>query len=106
MTDLYAVGRGRHGASRGPTVRVLAYVVFGLVSLTRLIDYLLISYTPPVCIEEAHIDGNPLDNVDLSDFTRLIDYLFISFAPLPSCLYVYEEHPRAARTLEQMGNEL
>jgi PKD repeat protein len=57
-----------------------------LADLTRLIDFLFISFTPLACTEEANIDGDPEDLVDLGDLTRLIDYLFISFEPPPSCL--------------------
>ena len=32
----------------------------------------------------GNVDGDPSDNVDLSDLTALIDYLFISFAE-PEC---------------------
>jgi hypothetical protein len=56
-----------------------------LSDLTRLIDYLFISYVEPVCLEEANIDGDPEGLVDLSDLTKLIDYLFISFTPPAEC---------------------
>jgi len=51
--------------------------------LTRLIDYLFISYTEPVCMEEANTDGE--GTVDIGDLTRLIDYLFISYTPPAEC---------------------
>ena len=57
-----------------------------LSDLTALIDYLFISFEPPVCMAEANIDGDPEGLVDLSDLTRLIDYLFISFSPPEPCL--------------------
>jgi len=56
-----------------------------LGDLTALIDYLFISFTPPVCIEEANVDGDPEGLVDLGDLTALIDYLFISFTPPAEC---------------------
>ncbi|UCC43377.1 MAG: hypothetical protein JSU65_09540 [Candidatus Zixiibacteriota bacterium] len=52
--------------------------------LTRLIDYLFISYIEPECLAEANIDGE--GTVDIGDLTRLIDYLFISFTPPAECL--------------------
>ncbi|UCC45729.1 MAG: VCBS repeat-containing protein [Candidatus Zixiibacteriota bacterium] len=51
--------------------------------LTTLIDFLFISYTPPVCMDEANVNGEA--PVDIGDLTRLIDYLFISFEPLTEC---------------------
>ncbi|UCC44407.1 MAG: FG-GAP repeat protein [Candidatus Zixiibacteriota bacterium] len=51
--------------------------------LTRLIDYLFISYTPICCPGEADVDG--VDPVDIGDLTALIDYLFISFTPPSEC---------------------
>lgn len=56
-----------------------------LGDLTRLIDYLFISFDPLCCREEANCDGDPDCIIDLGDLTRLIDYLFISFNPLPPC---------------------
>jgi len=56
-----------------------------LGDLTKLIDYLFISFTEPDCITEANTDGDPLGTVDLGDLTKLIDYLFISFTPLAEC---------------------
>jgi len=57
-----------------------------LGDLTKLIDYLFISFTEPDCIEEANIDGDPSGTVDLGDLTALIDYLFISFTSPAECL--------------------
>ncbi|UCC44406.1 MAG: hypothetical protein JSU65_00305, partial [Candidatus Zixiibacteriota bacterium] len=52
--------------------------------LTKLIDFLFISYTPPECMEEANCDG--LGSVDIGDLTKLIDFLFISYTPPAGCL--------------------
>ena len=57
-----------------------------LGDLTKLIDYLFISFTPPDCLEEANIDGDLGGLVDIDDLTKLIDYLFISFTPPAECL--------------------
>ncbi len=53
--------------------------------LSALIDYLYISFTPPVCPILANCDGDPGGGIDIADLARLIDYLYISFAPLPCC---------------------
>lgn len=51
--------------------------------LSRLIDYLFISFSPLCCAEEANIDGTGA--IDISDLSRLIDYLFINLYPPESC---------------------
>ena len=56
-----------------------------LGDLTKLIDYLFISFTEPDCILEANTDGDLEGLVDLSDLTKLIDYLFISLTPPAVC---------------------
>jgi len=60
--------------------------IVDLGDLTALIDYLFITFTPPVCIEEANVDGDLEGMVDLGDLTALVDYLFISFTPPAECL--------------------
>jgi hypothetical protein len=59
--------------------------IVDLGDLTKLIDYLFISFTPPACMEEANVDGDPGGFIDLGDLTALIDYLFISFTPPAAC---------------------
>ena len=54
--------------------------------LTALIDYLFITFTVPVCMEEANCDGSANGVVDIGDLTALIDYLFITFTPPVECL--------------------
>ena len=51
--------------------------------LTRLIDFLFMSYVDLCCEQEADLDG--ATGVDVGDLTRLIDYLFITATPLPGC---------------------
>ncbi|UCC44623.1 MAG: serine hydrolase [Candidatus Zixiibacteriota bacterium] len=51
--------------------------------LTRLIDYLFISYEILDCPNEANTDGEGV--IDIGDLTRLIDYLFISYEPTAAC---------------------
>ena len=61
-----------------------------LGDLTRMIDYLFISFTPPDCWEEANIDGSQPEgpgSVSLGDLTVLIAYLFWLLSPPPPCPY-------------------
>ena len=51
--------------------------------LTRLIDYLYVSFQPLCCADEANIDG--ATGIDISDLTALIDNLYISFLPIGQC---------------------
>lgn len=53
--------------------------------LSRLIDFLYISFDPLCCETETNIDGSPDGNADISDLTALVDYLFISFTPPAAC---------------------
>jgi hypothetical protein len=53
--------------------------------LSRLIDYLYVSFTAIDCWSAANVDGDPENRIDISDITRLIDYLYISFTPLACC---------------------
>jgi hypothetical protein len=54
--------------------------------LTKIIDYLFITNTPPDCMAEANTDGS-LDCIcDISDLTKVIDYLFITYTPPAPCL--------------------
>ena len=54
--------------------------------LTRLIDYLFISYAPLCCPPEANCDGSAGGVVDVGDITKLNAHLFITYEPLPPCL--------------------
>lgn len=52
-----------------------------IADLTAMIDYLYISFTPPVPpLDVADTDCD--DHIDISDITAIIDYLYITFAPL------------------------
>jgi hypothetical protein len=53
--------------------------------LSKLIDYLYISYVPPVCMLSANTDGDSYNQVDIADLSALIDYLYISFTPTAVC---------------------
>jgi parallel beta-helix repeat protein len=54
-----------------------------IADLTRLVDYLYLSYDPLCCEAAANVDATGL--VDISDLTRLVDYLYLSLTPLESC---------------------
>lgn len=52
-----------------------------IADVTAMIDYLYISFTPPVPpLEVADTDCD--DHIDIADITALIDYLYIAFTPL------------------------
>ena len=59
--------------------------------ITRLIDFLYLSFSPLCCPEESDIDGSgrpfgePGGDPDISDVTRLIDYLYLSRSPIENC---------------------
>ncbi|UCC45328.1 MAG: PD40 domain-containing protein [Candidatus Zixiibacteriota bacterium] len=57
--------------------------VVDIGDLTRLIDYLFISFARPICMKEANCDGEGA--VDIGDLTTLIAYLFMSPSPLADC---------------------
>ena len=48
--------------------------------LTRLVDYLFITYAPIHPMKVGDVNGNCI--VDIGDLTKLIDYLFLTFTPL------------------------
>jgi len=48
--------------------------------LTRLVDYLFITYTPIYPLKVGDVNGDCI--VDIGDLTRMIDYLFLTFTPL------------------------
>lgn len=54
-----------------------------IADLSRIIDYLYISFVPLCCTAEANCDGS--GGIDISDLSALIDYLYISFTPLAPC---------------------
>jgi len=55
-----------------------------LGDLTSLIDYLFITHTIPLFVEQANVDGSTDGVIDLGDLTYLIAYLFID-GPPPIC---------------------
>ncbi len=62
-----------------------------IVDLTRLIDYLFISFKPLCCDAEANFGQNAsapgatANRPDIASLTAIIDYMFVNFTPLPSC---------------------
>lgn len=51
-----------------------------IADLSRLIDYLYISFSPITPLKVGDLDGDC--RIDIADLSRLIDRLYISFAPL------------------------
>ena len=59
--------------------------IVDISDLTMMIDFLYISFTPPLSMNGADVDYSC--NVDISDVTYLIGYLFMGGpAPLAGCL--------------------
>jgi len=54
--------------------------VTDISDLTRLVDYLFITYTPIYPLKVGDVNGDCL--VDIGDLTRMIAYLFLTFTPL------------------------
>ena len=60
----------------------------GLGDLTRMIDYLFVSFRDLDCWEEGNLDASVPEgpgSISLGDLTQLIDHLFISFKDLVHC---------------------
>ncbi len=51
--------------------------------LTRMIDFLYVSFTPVCCFDAANMDGSGA--IDIADLTALIDYLYLSLVAPPNC---------------------
>lgn len=58
--------------------------VCDMSDLTRLIDYLQISFAPLCCPDEADLNRDSL--VDIGDLTILIEYLLMTFVPPLNCV--------------------
>lgn len=56
-----------------------------IADLSRLIDYMLISFDPLCCPDAGNVDGSIDGIIDISDLSRLIDFMLISFEPLEPC---------------------
>jgi hypothetical protein len=56
-----------------------------IADLTRLVDFLFISFDELCCMKEANCDDSAPDEISIGDLTVLVDNLFISFAPLHAC---------------------
>ncbi|UCC45435.1 MAG: PKD domain-containing protein [Candidatus Zixiibacteriota bacterium] len=53
--------------------------------LTRLIDYLFVSFEPLDCPKEADCNQDGSSTIDIGDVTHLIEYLFLKSASLAWC---------------------
>ena len=57
--------------------------------LSRLVDYLYVSFAPLCCADAANIDGDASGGIDISDLSALVDYLYVSFTlPAPCAVHV------------------
>ena len=54
--------------------------------LTRLVNYLFVTFVPLACPEEANITGDLAGDIDISDLTRLVNFLFVTFELPAECL--------------------
>jgi hypothetical protein len=57
----------------------------GIADLTYLVDYLFRGGPEPPCLEEANVDGDPLELIAIADLTYLVDYLFRGGPQPPPC---------------------
>jgi len=62
------------------TCQIYKSHVTDIGDLTRLVDYLFITYTPIYPLKVGDVNGDCI--VDIGDLTRMIDYLFLTFTPL------------------------
>lgn len=51
--------------------------------LSRLVDFLYVSFDPLCCEPAADVDGQP--GIDISDLSALVDYLYVNFTPPSPC---------------------
>jgi len=51
--------------------------------LVYLVDYMFSGGLPPVCVDEADIDGS--GEIDITDLVYLVDYMFSGGPPPPAC---------------------
>ncbi len=56
-----------------------------IADLTRLVDFMYVSFTPLCCDSAANIDADPDGFIDISDLIALVDYMYIHFIPPPPC---------------------
>lgn len=54
-----------------------------IADLTRMIDFLYVSFSPLCCFDGANMDGSGA--IDIGDLTALIDYLYLSLIAPPNC---------------------
>jgi hypothetical protein len=59
--------------------------IISLTDLTRLVNFLFVTFEPLCCTAEGNINNDPDGLINLSDLTLLTNHLFITFEPLPTC---------------------
>ena len=53
--------------------------------LTRLVNFLFVTFEPLECEDEANTNGDPNGDIDVSDLTRLVNHLFVTVESLAPC---------------------
>ncbi len=56
-----------------------------VMDLSRLVRYMFKGGQPPLCRDEANVDGDPANSVDIADISTLVNYMFRSGASPASC---------------------
>lgn len=56
-----------------------------IADLTRLVNFLFVTFEPLSCPAEGNVNGVLPCEVDIADLTRMVNHLFVTFEPLPLC---------------------
>ncbi|MEE8576461.1 MAG: M4 family metallopeptidase [candidate division Zixibacteria bacterium] len=59
--------------------------IVDISDLTRLVNYLFVTFEPLACSEEGNISGDAQGEIDISDLTALVNHLFVTFDPPAPC---------------------
>jgi hypothetical protein len=57
-----------------------------IADLTRMVNYLFVTFEPIACLSEGNTTGDENCEVDIADLTRMVNFLFVTFEPLAACL--------------------
>jgi hypothetical protein len=57
-----------------------------IADLTRMVNFLFVTFEPLACPAEGNVTGDENCEVDIADLTRMVNYLFVTFEPLAACL--------------------
>lgn len=59
--------------------------VVDISDLTKLVNFLFVTFEPLDCESEANTSGDASCNIDISDLTKLVNHLFVTFEALAAC---------------------